>query len=66
MQWLIVIVLIMGVYYFFIRKSPRKETPKKQEEIMIECEKCGIYVSNKEAIIQDGKYYCSKECCKGK
>lgn len=63
MQWLLVIVLIVGIYYFFIRKPRKKESLKKQEEIMVECEKCGIYVSSKEVIIQSGKYYCSKECC---
>ncbi len=63
MQWLLILALIVGIYYFFIRKPHRKESPKKQEEIMVKCEKCGIYVSSKEAIIQSGKYYCSKECC---
>ncbi|PZT48668.1 hypothetical protein B6S12_02170 [Helicobacter valdiviensis] len=68
MQWLVVILLIVAVYYLFIRKPKTREnyknTPKKPEEVMVECVKCGVYVSSKEAIIQDGKYYCSRECAK--
>ncbi|CAM2865257.1 PP0621 family protein [Helicobacter burdigaliensis] len=68
MQWLVVILLIVAVYYLFIRKPKTKEkaknTHKKPEEIMVECEKCGVYVSSKEAIIKDGAYFCSHECAK--
>ena len=40
-------------------KPPKAD---KDEEIMVACEKCGTYVSSKEAIIVGGKYYCSKSC----
>ncbi|WP_281951422.1 PP0621 family protein [Nitrosophilus kaiyonis] len=65
---IILIALIAGVYYFFIKSKPieyktKKEKSKKDsEDIMVECEKCKTYVSSKEAIIKNGKYYCSKEC----
>ena len=29
---------------------------------MVECQKCGLFISSKDAIIKNGKYYCSKEC----
>ena len=45
-------------------KKEKKQRPKREDdsEIMVECSKCGIFISSKEAIIKDGKYYCSKEC----
>jgi uncharacterized protein len=29
---------------------------------MIECAKCTTFVSDKEAIIKDGHFFCSREC----
>jgi len=63
-------VIIFGIYYFFIKQKPtitnsKKEADKKEaDDILVECQKCGTFVSTKEAIIKDGKYYCSKECAK--
>ena len=56
---LLLALIIGGVYYFFIKKKPIEN---KETDVMVECDKCGTYVSNKEAIIKDGKYYCSKKC----
>ena len=64
-------IIIFGIYYFFIKQKPtitnnsKKEADKKEaDDILVECQKCGTFVSTKEAIIKDGKYYCSKECAK--
>ncbi|TLD84024.1 hypothetical protein LS70_004250 [Helicobacter sp. MIT 11-5569] len=65
LKWIIFALCIFGIYFFFFRKP--KESQKKEhkkDSIMLECNTCGIYVSSEEAIIQDGKYYCSKECAK--
>jgi len=70
---LLTIAVIAGIYFFLIKKpevaKKRKERaederrkPKNDEDIMVECEKCSTFVSSKEAIIVDGKYYCSKSC----
>jgi len=71
---LLVIVLVIGaIWYLFFRKPAKKTTEngtnnsskkedKKLEDIMVECAKCGTFVSNKEAIIKDGRYFCSKAC----
>jgi len=62
---LILAAIIFGVYYFFIKAKPIQNSKKnsdKDEDIMVECHKCKTYVSSKEAIIKNGKYYCSKEC----
>ena len=67
---LVLILVLVVVYYIFFSKSSKKKrkanSEKRKKEInsenMIACAKCGVYVSTKEAIIKDGKYYCSNEC----
>jgi len=63
---LIFIIIGVMVYFLFFKKSlsnKENEKPKKLDESdMVECNKCGVYVNVKEAIIKDGKYYCSQEC----
>ena len=59
---LLLVAVVAAVYYFFIKKKPLP----KESETMVECSKCGTFVSNKEAIIKDGRYYCSKECAEVK
>lgn len=58
------IAALAAVYFFFFKKkalnSPSNDN--SQEEAMIPCAKCGIYVQIKEALMRDGKYYCSREC----
>jgi uncharacterized protein len=44
------------------RVSKGENSKKIQEDTLIECEKCGTYVTYKESIIIHGKSYCSKEC----
>ena len=64
---LLVIGVIALVYFMFIKKktlasrSDDKNT-KLQPNDMIECKQCGIYVEVSEAILSNGKYYCSQEC----
>lgn len=67
--------LIYGVYLLFFKNggllqqvsdAANSKTKKKKErqesETVVECSKCGVFVSTKEAVIKDGKFYCSKEC----
>ena len=64
----LLIFAIAGVliYKFFggklpsVGKSPHEK--KLEEDTLVECEKCSTYVTVKESIIVQGKYYCSKEC----
>ncbi len=60
---LLLAAVIGGIYYFFIKKKP---LPDKETDVMVQCDKCGTYISSKEAIIKDGKYYCSKKCAGAK
>ncbi len=66
---LLVAGVIAFVYFMFIKKKPpivksEGESKKEQKESseMVECSTCGIYCSLDDAILSNGKYYCSQEC----
>ena len=54
------------IYKFFggklptFGKSPHEK--KLDDDTLVECTKCHTYVTVKESIIVNGKYYCSREC----
>lgn len=67
---LAVLVVLFLVYIVFFKKG-REESLKNKEkqsdaeqitDTLVECPKCGTFVSKDEAILSNGKYYCSKEC----
>lgn len=69
LKYLIVVGVIAVVYYFFIKKKPAVSTSnrsdksdKLQDNDMVQCTQCGIYTEVNDAIISNGKYYCSKDC----
>lgn len=65
LKWILFTLCIVGIYLLFFKKpkaTHRENKEYKKDSIMLECSTCGTYVSSDEAIIQDGKYYCSKEC----
>ncbi|MEA3290163.1 MAG: PP0621 family protein [Campylobacterota bacterium] len=57
------------VYIVFFKKNREKNIKDtKYDQItdtLVECPKCGTYTSKDDAILSNGKYYCSKECLKG-
>jgi len=69
---MVVKILILGivlflVYLIFFKKNREKDIRdrKNHDEItdtMVECPKCGTYTSKDDAILSNGKYFCSKEC----
>lgn len=67
---LAVVVMAFLVYILFFKKNREKELfTKKNEKItdeMMECPTCKTYVSQKEALLSNGKFYCSKECLENK
>lgn len=67
LKLLLLIGLVVGVYFLFFKKkslTPPK-TDKMNDETMIPCAKCNTYVQAKEALMREGKYYCSRECLEG-
>ena len=66
-----IIALLFIVYIYFFKKNREKDIQdkKKDEKIideMVECPSCKTYVSQKEALLSNGKFYCSKECLENK
>ena len=65
-----VVVMAFLIYVLFFKKNREKELfAKKNEKItdeMMECPTCKTYVSQKEALLSNGKFYCSKECLENK
>ena len=60
---LILGVVIYFVYKFFFNKKRSIDGDTKQlEEELVDCPTCGTYISKDEAILSNGKYYCSKKC----
>ncbi len=72
LKWLLVIGVITAVYFLFIKKSIPLTSGKKtgsktpDDDTMVPCEECGVYISIDEAFIKEGKYYCSKSCMEAK
>ncbi len=65
-KFLILGVILYIVYISFFKKQTTIKSPKNKKDIeadtVVECFKCKTYVSVDEAIMMDGKYFCSKEC----
>ncbi len=69
---LLVILLAIGMLAWLLLRSSFKPYPKTknnkkhQDEIeeMCECACCGVYISQKEALMSNGYYFCSQECLK--
>lgn len=68
LKFLLIIGVIALVYFMFIKKKPQvqnqdaKKKDESQSNEMIECSTCKIYCSLDDALLSNGKYYCSKEC----
>jgi uncharacterized protein len=66
LKWLLVIAVVVGIYFFFIKKKPiqghRASEDVKESDEMVACISCQTFCSVNEAFIKEGKYYCSKEC----
>ena len=65
LKWLLVIGIIWFVYNYYIKKKTlfsNNPTQDLEDNDMVQCSTCKIYVEVNEAILSNGKYYCSKEC----
>jgi len=48
------------IYIIFFKKS--RKNNEQISDLMVECPSCKTFVSQKEAIVSNGKFYCSKDC----
>ncbi len=72
MKLLLLAALLAAVYFLFFKKKSvpnsggtgNSDGSGKGEET-VPCAKCGAYVSLDDAIVSNGKYYCSPECLNG-
>ena len=64
------IVLLLIIIYFLYRffggsfslpKPKTKEKDEVEQNTLVECASCSVYITKKEAIKKGNKYYCS-EC----
>ncbi|MDA7847917.1 metallothionein [Sulfurospirillum sp.] len=70
MKALALCAIFFVIYIMFFKKSnkdiqdnrKRNKKPVPKGDVMMECEECETFVSEDEAIIKDGKFYCSKKC----
>ncbi|MDO9267365.1 MAG: PP0621 family protein [Sulfurimonas sp.] len=73
LKFLLLVGIIAVVYFIFIKKpsqlqksnqddrdAKKKDEPQSNE--MVECSTCKIYCELDDALLSNGKYYCSKEC----
>lgn len=61
---LIFIAIVVLVYIVFFKNKRAKNSTKMDEiaDTLIECQTCGTYITKDEAILSNGKHFCSKEC----
>ena len=65
-KFLVVAIVLFVVYIIFFKKTREKRIRnKKNEEItetLVECPKCGTFTSKDDAVLSNGKYFCSEDC----
>ena len=64
---ILVIIIVLFLLYITLFKrnrhnSVRNNEDQKIDDIMVECPTCQIFVSKKEAILNNAYFYCSKNC----
>ncbi len=71
----VLLIVMFLVYILFFKKNreqdikknktnEKKKDTKNISDTMMECPTCKVFVSKSEAILSNGKYFCSKECLK--
>jgi len=66
LKLIIFTIIGLAIYKFLGGNFPKigktNNEKKLEEDTLVECEKCKTYVTVKESLIINGKYYCSDEC----
>ncbi len=64
-KYIVAGIIIYLAYIFLFRDkkiSGENSADKTDSQTMVECNKCSVFISSDEAVIREGKYYCSREC----
>jgi len=68
---LAVLAVLFLVYIVFFKKNREESLKNKRDDkykeisdTLEECPTCGTFVAKDEAILSNGKYFCSRECLK--
>ncbi len=61
---LVILIILAWVAYRFVRRLLNADTESSPTENlekieMVPCEKCGVHIPKQEALMRDGKAYCS-------
>ena len=59
---ILVLIVLFGLYKLFGGRLPQRNKKEIDAQTLIECQKCGTFVAQKEALVSRGKYYCSRSC----
>lgn len=66
LKFIAVAVVLFLIYIVLFKKGREKSVTKKEDEkiedIMVECPTCSTFVSKKEAVLSNGKFFCTKDC----
>ena len=67
LKFLAFVAVLALVYLVFFKKNREKDINDKYDQItdtLVECPTCGTFVAKDDAILSNGKYFCSKGCLK--
>ncbi len=65
LKFLVLGAVLAFLYFAFFRKKMNLTKQEKNDsETMVECVKCGTYVSRDESLVKNKQIFCSQECLK--
>jgi len=67
LKFLAFVAVLALVYLVFFKKNREKDINDKYDQItdtLVECPTCGTFVAKDDAVLSNGKYFCSKGCLK--
>ena len=71
LKFLVFVAILALVYLVFFKKNREKDIKDKNRpddkydqivDTMVECPTCGTFVAKDDAVLSNGKYFCSKGC----
>ncbi|MBA4381515.1 MAG: hypothetical protein C0406_03020 [Sideroxydans sp.] len=64
MSRLLFLFAVIAVVYWLLKsyrkQSPKQDVPAAASEDMVRCTQCGVHLPKSEAMLADGKFFCSE------